>query len=119
VIYTRVIGGGGNSVWDQENTAYSQITSVLISKGMTNGEVVMVANPPGFFLASGNPAIAIPDGDVNTLLAAAKRYEGKYVVLEEGATPTGLMTIYNNPENASRLHYLGDVHGAHLYAIQP
>jgi hypothetical protein len=119
VIYSRVIGGGGNSVWDQEHTAYSQITSVLISKGMTNGEVVMVANPPGFFLASGNPAIAVPDGDVNTLLAAAKRYEGKYVILEEGATPTGLMTIYDNPENASRLHYLGDVHGAHLYAIQP
>ena len=37
----------------------------------------MVANPPGFYLASGNPAIAVPDGDENTLLTVARRYQAR------------------------------------------
>ncbi|MCX6035628.1 MAG: hypothetical protein NTV38_11735 [Chloroflexi bacterium] len=81
--------------------------------------IVMVANPPGFYLASGNPAIAVPDGDVNTLLRVARRYGAKYVILEAGATPDGLLPVYDHPEEQAGLRYLGDVGGAHIYGIQP
>jgi hypothetical protein len=79
----------------------------------------MVANPPGFYLASGNPAIAVPDGDVNTLLRVARRYGAKYLILEEGSTPGGLMPVYEHPADQTGLHYLGDDGGAQLYEIQP
>ena len=119
IIYGRVMGGGGGPVWDQEKTAYSQIKTILVSQGMTDEAVVMVANPPGFYLASGNPAIAVPDGDESTLLKVARRYGAKYVILEEGSTPSGLMPVYDHPAQHTGLHYLGDISGAHIYGIQP
>jgi hypothetical protein len=119
IVYGRVMGGGGAPVWGQENDAYSQIKTILVSQGMTDETVVMVANPPGFYLASGNPAIAVPDGDVNTLLRVALRYGAKYVILEEGGTPGGLKPVYEHPAEQTGLQYLGDVGGAHIYGIQP
>jgi hypothetical protein len=119
IVYGRVMGGGGGPVWSQENDAYSQIKTILVSQGMTDEAVVMVANSPGFYLASGNPAIAVPDGDVNTLLRVAQRYGAKYVILEEGGTPGGLMPVYDHPAEQTGLQYLGDVGGAHIYGIQP
>ncbi len=119
VIYGRVMGGGGGTVWGQENDAYRHVETMLVSQGMTDNAVVMVANPPGFYLASGNPAIAVPNGDVKTLLSVARRYGAKYVILEAGATPGGLYPIYDHPVGQVGLQYLGDVGGAHIYAIYP
>ena len=119
IVYGRVIGGGGGIVWGQEKDAYSRIDTVLVSQGLKDATVVMVANPPGFYLASGNPAIAVPDGDLNTLLSVAQRYGAKYLILEQGSTPGGLMPVYDNPEDQAGLKYLGNKEGAQLYAIQP
>jgi hypothetical protein len=119
IIYGRVMGGGGGPVWSHENIAYSDINTFLIKKGMQTQAVVMVANPPGFYLASGNPAIAIPDGDENTLLVVARRYQAEYVVLEEGSTPGGLLPVYLHPAEQAGLLYLGDVDGAQIFGIQP
>jgi len=119
VIYGRVMGGVGGTVWGQENYAYSQITTALVSHGMADEAVVMVANPPGFYLASGNPAIAVPDGDANTLLNVARRYGAKYVILEAGSTPGGLMPVYDHPAEQAGLQYMGNVGGTQLYGIQP
>jgi hypothetical protein len=114
----RVMGGFGGTPWGQENEAYRHVNTMLISKGMTDTAVVMVANPPGFYLVSGNPAIALPDGDVNTLLEVARRYEAKFVILEQGSTPGGLLTVYAHPADQAGLYYLGDIDGTVLYAIQ-
>ncbi len=119
IIYGRVVGGGGGSAWGQENTSYSQISTSLREQGMTGEAIVMVANPPGFYLASGNPAIAVPDGDVDTLLTVARRYGAEYVILEEGSTPGGLVPVYDHPAGQIVLPYLGEVGGAQLYGIQP
>jgi hypothetical protein len=119
LVYMRVMGGGGGPVWGQENDAYRHITTMMVSQGMAGEAVVMVANPPGFYLASGNPAIAVPDGDVNTLLRVARRYAAKYVILEEGGTPVGLIPVYDHPAEQAGLQYLGDVAGAHIYGIHP
>jgi hypothetical protein len=119
IVYGRVIGGGGGQAWGQEKNAYSQIRTFLVSYGMSGEDIVMVANPPGFYLASGNPAIALPDGNVNTLLTVAQRYGAKYVILEEISTPSSLLDVYQHPEKHPDLHYLGSVEGAHIYGIQP
>jgi hypothetical protein len=119
VVYSRVLGGGGGMAWGQEDVSYKQVAGALISEGMGTDAVVMVANPPGFYLASGNPTIAVPDGDLDTLLSVAKRYGAKYLVLEAGSTPTGLGPVYDNPSGQPGLKYLIDVGGLHTYAIQP
>jgi len=119
IVYGRVMGGSGTPLWGYEKNAYRHIQTILVSQGMTEEAVVMVANPPGFYLASGNPSIAVPDGDVNTLLKVARRYGAKYVILEEGGIPAGLMPVYENPEMQAGLQYLGESGGTHLYGIQP
>ncbi len=105
--------------WGNENDAYNQIGNYLVEQDMLNEEVVIVANPPGFYLASGNPAIAVPDCDPLALLEAARRYQAGYLILEQGSTPASLMPVYENPAEFPDLTYLGEVEGARLYAIQP
>ncbi|HEX7619609.1 MAG TPA: hypothetical protein VF359_00240 [Anaerolineales bacterium] len=119
IIYGRVMGGGGSQLWGREDIAYNHINTFMISEGMTDHSIVMVANPPGFYLASGNPAIAVPDGDLGTLLGVAHRYGAQYLILEKESTPGGLTPVYENPQGWAGLDYLGEVEAAHVFIVQP
>jgi hypothetical protein len=126
IFWSRVIGGNAGSAmqrisgqaWGQENIAYSRIDNFLILQGAAAGDIVMVANPPGFYLASGNPAIAVPDGDLNTVLAAARQYHAVYLILESGSVPAGLLPVYENPMGQLNLTYLGEVGDARIFLIR-
>ena len=113
LLYTRLAGGGGG----QERRAYIRMDTFLVSKGMLANDIVVVANPPGFYLASGNPAIAVPDGDASTLLAAARRYGVRYLILEDGSVPAGLAPVYENPQGQADWIYLGEVEHARIFQI--
>jgi hypothetical protein len=118
IVWGRVMGGKGGQAWGQENAAYSQINKYLVSQGATAEAVVMIANPPGFYLASGNPAIAVPDGDVNTLLTVARRYNVLYLIMEEGSVPADLLPVYGNPIGQPDLIYLGEVEHARIFLVR-
>ncbi len=126
IVWGRVMGGksgqalqlSSGQAWGQENSAYSQMHKYLVSQGMAAADVVMVANPPGFYLASGNLAIAVPEGDVNTLLTVARRYNVLYLILEEGSVPAGLLPVYENPEGQTDLIYLGKVENARIFLVR-
>jgi hypothetical protein len=119
VVWARVIGGLNRvSVWGQENVSYSRIGQFLSSQGAPRASVVMVANPPGFYLASGHPAIAVPDGNAATVQSAAKRYSAQYLVLEKDSTPSGLASLYAQPVGNAGLSYLGTVGEARVFFIQ-
>lgn len=125
IVWSRVLGGNAGSVlqqspgqaWGQENVAYSLIDKYLVLNGAAAGDTVMVANPPGFYLESGNPAIAIPDGDIDTALAAARQYHAHYLVLEAGSVPAGLLPIYESPKGQMGLTYLGEIEHARIFLI--
>lgn len=105
--------------WENEQFSYSQIHEFLQRQGMSSGEVVIVSNPSGFYLASGNPAIAVPDGEADSVLALAERYGARFLILEEGSTPASLMPVYENPQGFLGLNYLGELEGARVFAIRP
>lgn len=111
VTWPRVAAGA----WERERLLYQQVGARLAA-GET---VVMVANPPGYYLASGSPAIVLPNGDLALALAVAERYGAGYLVLEPQAMPAGLRPVYENPQAQEGLVYLGEVDDAHLFAIQP
>lgn len=115
IFWSRVMGNGGYQVWDQESRIYSKIDTFLVSNGAKDTDIVMISNPPGFTLESGNPAIAVPDGNRNTVLAAANRYQASFLVLENGSVPAGLMSVYNDPDNQGTLKYLGEIDSARLF----
>ena len=120
IVQGRVIGGfNGEQAWGQRDAAYSQIEHFIVSKGAKPETVVIVANPPGYFVATDRSAIAIPDGNVTTLLAVAERYGAQYLILEAGHVPVGLQSLYEQPDGYAGLRYLGEVEAARVFAIQP
>jgi hypothetical protein len=59
---------------------------------------VAVNNPPGFYLASGVPAVVIPDGGEAALRAVVNRFEVGWVLLDANH-PAELASLYSHPES--------------------
>ncbi|MCS7009911.1 MAG: hypothetical protein NZL98_00900 [Anaerolineales bacterium] len=105
--------------WNDEAHRYRQIAARLVERGAQTGDVVIVSNPPGFYLVSGLAAIAVPDGDSKTLLQLARRYGASYLILEPGSVPKGLVSLYEGSLLPEGIVFLTEVEGAKLYVLQP
>jgi hypothetical protein len=106
-----VVGG-----WNNAGKAYAHAEQALTDLGATPCEVVMVNNPPGYYLASGRYGIAIPAGDKAMVLAAAHRYGAQYLLLDS-SNGASLPAYYLNPHSDADLTYLVSVEGMRLYEI--
>lgn len=115
VVQKRVIGNDiANPIWDQGGKAYAALDTKLDSLGAGPDDVVLVNNPPGYFVASGRQAIAIPNGGETTLLEVARRYDAKYLLIEKNHV-VGLAGFYDTPEDRPGWHYLADSSGTFIY----
>ena len=81
-------------------------------------DVVIVRNPPGYFIGSGRSSVSLPFGDESTILAVAERYNARYLVIEEGGTFEGIQDLYDHPQDNLAFTYLGELDGARLYRIE-
>jgi hypothetical protein len=111
----RVLASG----WAKDDLIYPAVQNLLLEQGMNPGDVVIVRNPPGYFIASGHPSIALPFGDESTILAAAKKFDAEYLVLEKGGTFESIQDLYDEPQSHPSFVYLGEVNEAKLYRIEP
>ena len=117
ILTSRVLGADWRRpVWGSSTAQYERLEGKLQSLSAVQGDIVMVNNPPGYFLASGRPALAIPDGDESTLLAAAEHYGGNYILLEANH-PQGLDDLYQHPGDRVGLRYLTSFAGVHYFAV--
>lgn len=102
--------------WDAAAASYAEA-----ARGLPAGEArVAVNNPPGFFLASERASIVIPDGDLETLIAAMTRYGASWVVLEANH-PVQLAAQYRDPSAAAGLRLerrLTDAYGRPVYLLR-
>jgi hypothetical protein len=118
VANNRLAGGDWRQLaWDSTSDSYSKLAKALAQVGVGADAVVMVNNPPGYYLASGQRAIAIPDGGVDALLAAARQFRAGYVLLEANH-PEGLSSLYSIPTNQPGLVYIASLDGAHLFSVE-
>jgi hypothetical protein len=112
----RLIGSSRTCLGTAE-ARYERLDQELRDLGIDPGTVILVNNPPGFYAATGRPAIAIPDGSLQTSLAAAKRYKAGYLVLEKDH-PGALESVYRFPESYNEgLVFLGSYEGAHVFEV--
>lgn len=111
----RVIASG----WAKDDIIYPQVEEKLLENGIQPGEVVIVRNPPGYYLASERSSVSLPYGDESTILAVAEQFDAKYLILENGGTFEAIHDLYENPEDNPSFSYLGEVDGARLYRIKP
>jgi hypothetical protein len=100
--------------WDAAARRYYQVNDSLLQMGADGGEIVMVNNPPAYYLASGRPAISIPFGDLNSVLSVARRYHASFLLLEFNQL-IGSDDLYANPGDRPGLHYLRTVDSVRIY----
>lgn len=103
---TRVIGPDIlHPAWSESFERYIKMEETLNKIGVDKGVTVMVNNPPGFYLASQRPCIAAPAGSFETVVAAAEKYQAKFLMIEKDTTPT-LLYFYTNPIDFDRIKYI-------------
>jgi hypothetical protein len=117
VIRNRVVGRDMfHPAWNESNRIYQEIEEGLRQEGAGKDDIVLVNNAPGYFVATGRPAISIPDGNLNTALQVAKKFGGAYLIVEYNH-PAGLEQIYEAPKDYPGIEYLTTIDGAHLFRM--
>jgi hypothetical protein len=114
LVNLRVISGG----WAKDDAIYPSVEEKLQENGFDPGDVVIVRNPPGYFIASQGPAIALPFGDEDTILAVAEKFDARYLVLEKGGTFESIQDLYDLPRSHPAFVYIGEINEAKLYRIE-
>ena len=110
----RVVASG----WARDDFIYPSVEEMFQDNGISPTDVVIVRNPPGYFIAAGRSAIALPFGDESTILAVAEKFDARYLVIEENGTFEGIQDLYDNPLHNPQFIFLGEVDGARLYRIE-
>jgi hypothetical protein len=112
IIWIRVLPG-----WGEAEQQYDKVETFLVHSGIRPGVRVMVRNPPGYFLATGRPAVVVPYGDAASMLAVAARYSVKYIVLESEGASGPIKSVYEELHDP-RIRYLGELDGTRIFQIE-
>lgn len=104
--------------WGEGEREYPRIQNALVNSGLQPGDVVMVRNPPGYYVMTGQPAIVVPFADEQSIWEAAVRYRARFVVLEAAGVAGPIRTLYNDLES-QHFVYVGELNGSRLFRVQP
>jgi hypothetical protein len=113
IVAIRVLPG-----WGEGEQNYPRIEGFLKASGIAPGTVVMVRNPPGYFIMTGRPAIVVPYGDAVSIRAAAARYGAQYLIVETAGAAGPIKSVYEDT-TGEFFDYLGDVDGTRIFRIRP
>ncbi len=113
ILVIRVLPG-----WGEGERDYPHVQDLLVKAGLQPGDVVMVRNPPGYYVMTGQPAIVVPFADEQSILEAAVRYRARFVVLEAAGVAGPIRTLYDDLKS-QHFVYLGELNGSRLFRVQP
>jgi hypothetical protein len=114
LVNLRVLGE-----WASEDGVYAAVEEKFLEEGISPQVGVIVRNPPGYYISSGRPAIALPYGDESVILQVAEKYDADLLVLESTGTFDWIQELYDDPQSNSNFTYLGEVDEAKFYLIDP
>jgi len=109
----RVVSTG----WAQDDVIYASVEEKFQENGISPMDVVIVRNPPGYYVRTRRSAVLLPYGDESSVLAVAKQFKAAYLVLEKTNSLGEMQVVYENPEANPVFIYLGEVRGARLYRL--
>jgi hypothetical protein len=113
ILYLRVLPG-----WGEGEQYYPRVEAFLKENGIQPGEIVMVRNPPGYYLMTGRPAIAVPYASEPVMFLAATRYQARYLVIEAAGAAGPIQSVYDN-EHSQNFKFLGELDGTRIFKVQP
>ena len=104
--------------WGEGEDKYPAIEVFLQAEGIRPGDVIMVRNPPGYYLMTGRPAIVVPYANEAAIAEAARRYKAKYLVIEAAGAAGPIKDVYERKSNAY-FTFLGDIGGTRIFRSIP
>ncbi|NMC13432.1 MAG: hypothetical protein GYA34_11195, partial [Chloroflexi bacterium] len=117
MVTKRVIGGDlFNPEWNNGAKTAIRFEEIISEITSSKDDIVMINNPPGYYIVSRRPCIVIPNGDIKQVVSAGQRYNAKYLILEENH-PTGLDNLYDNPGDWPGIRYIFSDDGTHYFRI--
>ena len=119
VFSMKVIGPDASvPIWQDGLRTYIEVEQAVQEAFPDLQTPIVVNNPPGYTLASGGrPAVVLPDGDVESLLAVADQYGAEIAVVDRNTVPA-LVYLYESPATNGRLEYLFTVADTRVYLIR-
>jgi hypothetical protein len=115
LVKLRVVDSG----WNEGETLYPKADQILQEKGAGPDAIILVRNPPAYFIMTGRQAIVIPYGDVETLLAASRKYQAYFVILEQISSNSPLYDLFEHPDKYSEFTPMGAIGGNTILSIKP
>jgi hypothetical protein len=113
LVNARVVASG----WARDDVIYADVEAKLQENGIRPKDVVIVPNPPGYYVRTSRSAIRVPTGDESDLLNVANRFGAAFLILEKSNALGELQDLYDNPYGNPAFLYLGEVAGARLYRV--
>ncbi len=114
VVYLRLFSLG----WSEGEENYPPIETFLMEKGIGEKDIVIVRNPPGYYLTTGRSAVPIPYGDEQTILDIANQFDAYFLVLEKDAVLDPMQDLFESPNANPDFIFLGELNDAKLYRIE-
>ncbi len=115
LVKIRVLDSG----WNEGEYLYQKVDQFLAAQNARPDAIVMVRNPPAYFIMTGRQAVVVPDGDVQALLAVSRKYNASYVILEPTGVSSPLYDLYEHPETYPEFKSLGVIGDNHILYIKP
>jgi len=72
-----------SSGWTASQNNYIAVEKYFDEHNIPETTLVIVNNPPGFYLATGRPSIVIPDGGEQDMMEAARKFGARYLILDQ------------------------------------
>ncbi|HEY3310471.1 MAG TPA: hypothetical protein VGK00_02420 [Anaerolineales bacterium] len=105
--------------WNQFRRTYDRVEQMLVKNGARPSDAVIVANSPGYYVASGRPALIVPDENLESVRALARQFGARYLVLEKTYYTDPMIPVYKNPQDQPGLNYLGEFDEVRIFEVQP
>lgn len=107
-----------NTPWDLSAQTYSRAEQALQRLNASPAAPLMVANPPGFYLAGGRPAIALPTAQLPDALRLAQHFGVRYLLLEDSSLTNWAASVYGQPQTPY-FRRVADLGNLQIYEILP
>jgi hypothetical protein len=107
----------GKIPWNDSQRTFQAVEKQLVNINDEKTSVIMVNDPPGYYLASGRTAIMIPTGEIESIIDASRRFDAKYILVDSDRFEVNeLLLIENNPFWQAKQIFEFD--GSRVYEIQ-
>jgi hypothetical protein len=102
-----VVPAANGQGWGRTLQSYRELDGRLVELGKGVGPVA-VNDPPGYWLASGQQAVVVPNGGPASLLSVVGDFGVGWVLLDANR-PAGLADLFANPQSIDGLSYVETV----------